>query len=107
MAFMLPIAVGGASVVSGFVLGYYYQSSGDSKVQFVDGMTVATDGLTAKDLKKLKDHSPHKEINSELVNFDKTKLKRTETQNPSLSSDVLFLNKVRQIMIIRRQKLVS
>jgi hypothetical protein len=101
MAFMFPIAVGGATVVSGFVLGYYYQP----KVQFINGISVKANNLTTNDLKQLKDQYSREDINKELVNFDKKKLKKIKSQNLTLCNADL-LNELKQIMIIRRQKII-
>jgi hypothetical protein len=101
MAFMFPIAVGGVTVVSGFVLGYYYQP----KVQFINSISFEENNLTTNDLKQLKEQYSREDINKELVNFDKKNLKKIKSQNLTLCNANL-LNELKQIMTIRRQKII-
>jgi hypothetical protein len=101
MAFMLPLAIGSLGTVSGFVAGYYYNTP-DTKVKFIDGMSVAN--VTEKDLKKLKTKSPHKEIHQELLDFQKNGLRHVErSESCAVHSDAELIKKLRDSMKSRRK----
>lgn len=98
MAFMLPVAIGGGAI-SGFFMGYFYNQPSE---QFVDGVVVSS-CVTAKELKKLKEKSPHKDIHEELINFNKEQLIKINEPTKYVSADEEFLNKIRDKMNSRRK----
>jgi hypothetical protein len=69
MAFVLPLIAGSIGSLSGFVVGYYIN-------QPLEPITIITiPEITEKQITTLKDLTPHKEMNHELITFDKSQLK--------------------------------
>lgn len=112
MAFILPLVVVGSSV-SGFVAGYYYNSStgelqlNDKETNPLSMITLEKDNITIQDLKALKQNSPHKEIHDELTTFDKTKLKKTRSKEnlAKLTEEQEMIENLRQKIINRRHSI--
>lgn len=107
MAFILPLMVVGS--VSGFVAGYYY-NAGSVGTYDLANQTVCnidTNNITVQDLNVLKKNSPHKEIQHELVTFDKKKLKKTSLKDHiiTLTDEQKMINNLRQKIINRRHLL--
>ena len=80
MAFILPSVFLG---FTGFALGYVFNNKNSENI---DKDLVY---ITEKDLMKLKEQSPHREINIELINFDKSKLKKTKQYKSAYTNDIL------------------
>lgn len=100
MAFILPLAIlGGGSV--GFVAGYIYNT--DTNINS-DISKIDINNITAKDLMKLKEQSPHKEIHNELVKFDKEKLKKVDSVENMVKNNVEqeLIEKLREKILSRR-----
>ena len=103
MAFMLPLAITGVGTISGFVAGYYYGGSNPDTETNLSNVTNIT-SVTEKELKKLKEQSPYVEIKNELINFDKKKLKKTNSDNVivNLTSEQQLMENLRQKILNRR-----
>ena len=103
MAFILPLAILGGSGF-GFVAGYIYNS--DSSIQHPT-KNLDINNITEKDLMQLKGNSPHKEINHELITFDKKKLKKASSKVniAKLSEEQEMIENLRQKILSRRNML--
>jgi hypothetical protein len=99
MAFMLPLAIGGASSLGGFVMGYMYNYPADTET------LNPAEPITETDLMKLKLQSPHKELKAELQNFKKNSLRRTTVSSHVQTDGEKMMNEMRQKILNRRLSL--
>ena len=114
MAFMLPATVGGIVTISGFIMGYYYSFNSPTVLSDntqVDTQITIDDYAMIKesDIKKLKNSTLHKDINKQLIEFNKLKLKKINSDDikKPLTSDEEILQIIREKIILRRNYIIS
>ncbi len=95
---MLPLAIGGAGGLGGFIAGYMYNYPTDIDTKQQPGEIT----ISESELKSLTLQSPHKELKEELVNFKLDNLKKTIIGPRVPTSDELLLSEMRKKIINRR-----
>lgn len=105
---MLPVAIGGISTISGFIAGYYYNGSSQTTQEHqISCNVVDSDSpiITEKTLMVLKKRSPHREINKELIEFDKKKLKKFDSSEniKVMSAEEEIFERIKQSIQTRRK----
>jgi hypothetical protein len=103
MAFMLPLIAGGIGSLSGFVAGYYInQSTVTDNTQNSTQCIRSLDTITELQIIEMKNMTPHKEINYELITFDKSQLKSVVQvkARPTIEQDIM--ENLRQKIASRR-----
>ena len=100
MAFILPLTILGSSGI-GFAAGY--MMNGNSEKKIINELDKETEmkSISVSDLKLLKGNSPHKEIHTELITFDKKKLNKAVITKQTTDEQKL-LEKLRESVMKRR-----
>jgi 2-keto-3-deoxy-galactonokinase len=101
MAFILPLVAIGS--VSGFAAGYYYNTNTTQQDRKQEIFSI----ITVNQLNELKQKSPHKEINQQLISFNIKSLKAVpiESDTVTLNDEQKMIESLRQKILNRRHRI--